>query len=137
MSFKKPNKLQVIKIKPQQVTYEWNEYGEFVKVMKDYQKEINLYKGQDLKSMVLKNIAPITDKKPLYIDTTIFKDMDLAKLNDVIDTDIVIDNDNYEIQNTNAINENSNNNNIKTDSMTGEKGNPTGETVNSTTREKL
>lgn len=89
MSFKKAPTPFEIEIFETQEFWEWNQSGEFVKTTKNYQEEINEFVGQDLKSLFHKNIMPLNDRQPIYVDTTTFKDMDLSKLYNVATTELV------------------------------------------------
>lgn len=99
MSFKKPNKLFTKTFSNSYVSYEWNDNAEFVKVVRNYQDEINSFKGLDLKSMYERNIMPDSNISGSYVDTTIFKDVSLSKLNDCLSVDVVIDDETGEIIN--------------------------------------
>lgn len=74
--------------------YEWNQNTEkFNQVEKDLQAEIDKNIGMDLKSMIARNIMPKDERKSVYGDATILKDVNLAKLYDMSNLDIVVEND--------------------------------------------
>lgn len=76
MAFIQPIKKRAIKFKNWEMKYQWNKNTENFELVKvNIQKEIDNYKGLDLKSMIAKNIMPTTDKKGVYVDTTIFKNI--------------------------------------------------------------
>ena len=83
------------------IVYVWDDSNpkdiNFKKLIKDYQSEINQYNGCDLKSLVEKNIIPNTDKKPIYLDETIYKDIDVSKLYNLSQYDIIVDDETGEI----------------------------------------
>lgn len=101
MSFKNPRPIDPVTYLDSEIVYIWDDSNpndiKFKKVIKDYQAEINSHNGCDLKSLVAKNIIPNTDKTPIYVDDTIYRDVDISKLYDLSQYDIVIDDDTGEI----------------------------------------
>lgn len=101
MSFKDAKPIKAVTYLDSDVVYIWDDSNpkdiKFKKVIKDYQAEINNYNGCDLKSLIEKNIIPNTDKTPIYVDETIYKDIDVSKLHHLSQFDIMIDNDTGEV----------------------------------------
>lgn len=100
MSFKKAIPIVPKTYNETSEVFEWQETDKgpnFVCVSRNYQDEINKYQGQDLKSLISKNIIPNTDQEPQYIDETIYSNLDYSKLYNALNTEIVIDPETGEI----------------------------------------
>ena len=94
MSFKKAIPIPAKTYNETAEVFEWQETDKgpnFVCVSKNYQTEINKYQGQDLKSLIAKNIIPNTDQAPNYIDETIYSNLDHSKIYNALNTEIIVD----------------------------------------------
>lgn len=113
MSFKDAKPIKAVTYLDSDIVFIWDDSNpkdiQFKKVIKDYQAEINNYNGCDLKSLVEKNIIPNIDKTPIYVDDTIYNDIDISKLHHLSQLDIFIDDETGEIiKNKGDNNENQN-----------------------------
>lgn len=100
MSFKKPNPIKPIVFKSECEYLVWNQNTEKIeKVVRDFQEEIDQYKGQDLKSFLKRNILPQLDKQPFYVNEKDFSNIDLANIYNGLNTEISLEND-KELQST-------------------------------------
>lgn len=110
MSFKNAKPIDAVTYLDSHIVYVWDDTNpkdvNFKKVLKDYQAEINEYNGCDLKSLIEKNIIPNTDKQPIYVDETIYKNLDVSKLHELSQFDIFVDDETGEITKQEVINEN-------------------------------
>lgn len=101
MSFKQAKPIKGTNFLDSDIVYIWDDTNPndvvFKKVIKDYQAEINNYNGCDLKSLVSKNIMPTTDKSPMYVDETIYKDIDVSKLYELSQLDVYVDDETGEL----------------------------------------
>lgn len=71
--------------------FEWNiNTANFEKVKKDIQAEIDSYKGQDLKSLIEKNIYPIKGDGQ-FIDTTAYAGVSIHDLHNALNTELIVD----------------------------------------------
>lgn len=113
MSFKDAKPIKAVTYLDSDIVFIWDDSNpkdiKFKKVIKDYQAEINQYNGTDLKSLIEKNIIPNIDKTPIYVDDTIYKNIDVSKLYELSQYDIVVDNETGEVKKG----ENNENQNIK------------------------
>lgn len=106
MSFKKAKLLDGQSYKKVVDVYEWNQNtAEFEKVQKDIQKEIDIYKNCDLKTMIEKNIFPVNNEPAEYADLTFYKDVDFHKMQDMLKTELIVENDekNKTVNNENIV----------------------------------
>lgn len=113
MSFKKAIPITAKTYNQTAEVFEWQETDtgpNFVCVTRNYQDEINKYQGQDLKSLISKNIIPNNDLEPKYIDETIYSNLDHSKIFNAINNQVVIDPETGEVvKNTEEVsNENKN-----------------------------
>lgn len=106
MSFKKALILESKNYSSVVEKYEWNQNtANFEKVQKDIQKEIDIYKGCDLKTMIQKNIYPVSNEPAEYADLTFYKDVDFHKMQELLKTELIVE------KNENAKNKTINNEN--------------------------
>lgn len=100
MSFKKAIPIPPKTYNETSEVFEWQETNKgpnFVCVSRNYQREIDKYQGQDLKSLISKNIIPNSDQEPKYIDETIYNNLDHSKIYYALNTQIVVDPETGEI----------------------------------------
>lgn len=134
MSFKQAKPINPITFLDSDIVYIWDDSNpndiNFKKVIKDYQSEINNHNGCDLKSLVAKNIIPNSDRTPIYVDDTIYKDVDSSKLYDLSQYDVIIDDETGEAllsevpnenKNTESFNKSSSKYSDEVESLSGEK----------------
>lgn len=75
--------------------YEWNKNNaNFEKIKKDIQKEIDVYCGNDLKTLISKNIYPQNENKGTYMDTTIYENSTPFEFINALNSEIVLKNEN-------------------------------------------
>lgn len=92
MAFKKADLLKPIKFSSVEKRYQWNQNtANFEKVEIDVQKEIDVYKNCDLKSMIARNIMPNSENKGVYADTTIFESANFHNVNDALQTELIFE----------------------------------------------
>lgn len=103
--------------------FEWNKNtANFELVEKDLQREIDVYKGNDLKTLINKNIYPETTNKGIFADTTIFNNSNFYNINDALNSDLILENEKYEKDADKDIKQNTDNN-TKTNKNNNESGN--------------
>lgn len=101
-SYKKVRLIKPITFEKVIERYEWNKNtANFELVKKDVQAEIDLYKGQDLKSMIERNILPDVENKGVYIDTTLYNNINIYDLNDALNSELIIESENEKVEKSN------------------------------------
>lgn len=110
-NYKVPNGVEKVYFNKVVSRYEWNKNtANFELVERDIQRDIDVYKGNDLKTLINKNIYPEMNNKGFFADTTIFNNSNFYNINDALNSDLIVENEKYEKDADKDIKQNTDNN---------------------------